>query len=219
MDFVLDKWIGVVLVIYSVSLHELGHAWTATYFGDPTPGRHGRLTWNPLVQLHPVYSFAMPLLSYITMGWPMGWAFCPIDPSRFKKPLRDNALTALAGPAVNFAIVGLCIGMLWIPFLTPPDKLTYTVFFGVGLWNLFLGAFNLLPLPGLDGYYVVRAFLPYRIRNPLDQVRRMGFVPLLLIIVLAPTFFTPIKWFFVDLYALALPERVDFSELMWFWRR
>ena len=217
MDFPYDKWAGVVLLIYTVSLHELGHAWTATYFGDPTPGKHGRLTWNPLVQLHPIYSFVFPLLSYVTMGWPLGWAFCPIDPSRFKKPLRDNALTSLAGPAVNFAAAAFCICMYWIPFMTPPETRFYSIFFGVGLWNLMLGAFNLMPLPGLDGYDVFRVFLPLKIRRPLDEFRRMGFLPLVLAIFIGSRLFLPIVKYLVYLYYLMLPSLVEFDELLRLW--
>ena len=120
----MDRWIVVFLIIYSVTLHELGHAYVATWCGDPTPGQHGRLTWNPLVQLHPVYSVVLPIVTYLWMGFPLGWAYCPIDPSRFRHPLRDRALTALAGPAMNFAIVAVCIGAIWAPWrsLRVPDS-------------------------------------------------------------------------------------------------
>src|SRR5262245_43585090 len=119
MDFPIEKLIVVALVIYSVTLHELGHAYVATWCGDPTPGKHGRLTFNPLFQLHPVFSVLVPIITYLTIHMPLGYAFCPIDPSRFRHPLRDRAFTALAGPTMNFAIVAICVGLLWIPQISP----------------------------------------------------------------------------------------------------
>ena len=121
-------------------------------------------------------------MTYALNGWPFGWAFCPVDPTRFKRPLRDNALTSLAGPAVNFAVVLVCVGALWVPMLTPPGMFNRTVFYLVGKWNLILAVFNLMPLPGLDGYDVWRVFLPLSMRMPLDNFRKMGFLPLVLAI-------------------------------------
>lgn len=224
MDDELIILVGVVaLVIYTVSLHELGHAYTATYFGDPTPGRHGRLTFNPLVQLHPFYSVLMPILSYYSMGWPVGWAFCPVDPSRFKRPLRDNALTSLAGPLVNFAAAAFFIGLLWVPGLAPnpkgiifipgltyfpqrdPPSFNFAIFAGVAFWNLVLGVFNLLPLPGLDGYDVCRPLLPLRMRRPLDDYRRMGFLPLFVAILVGPRILGGLWPYLIELFVWLLP--------------
>jgi len=214
MDFALDKWIGIVFVIYSVSLHELGHALTATYFGDPTPGRHGRLTWNPLVQLHPVYSIAVPLVSFLLNGTPLGFAYCPIDPSRFRRPLRDRALTALAGPAVNFTVMLVCLGLLWIEALAPHDSWNRPIFFGVALWNMILGVFNLMPIPGLDGYDVIRPALPLGLRRPLDDLRHMGYLPLLVIFLLAPVVFGQVIPPFLALFIKALPSHITYDQLL-----
>ncbi|MCW8130290.1 MAG: site-2 protease family protein [Planctomycetota bacterium] len=185
-DELIIKVATLFLVLYSVSLHELAHAYTATYFGDPTPGRHGRLTWDPLAQLLPTwfYSMVFPALMYLTNGFLFCYAFCPIDPSRFRKPLRDRALVALAGPVTNFAIMGLFVGLLYIKPIAQPRYYNTQIFLWTAYWNFVLGIFNLLPLPGLDGYDVLRPALPLGLRRPLDEFRRMGFLPMILAIML-----------------------------------
>lgn len=202
----LDLIIGVLILVYTITLHELGHAYASDYFGDPTPARHGRLTFNPIVQLDPFYSVAMPFICFIFFGFPLGWAYCPVDPSRYKRPLRDNALVSLAGPMVNFAVVLVCIGMLWLRFATPPGSFNEKIFLGVGTWSLLLGIFNLLPLPGLDGYGVARAIMPLSLRQPLDNFRRMGWLPLMLAILVGSTVIGRVFWPAMDGYLSLLPE-------------
>ncbi|MBI3832676.1 MAG: site-2 protease family protein [Planctomycetes bacterium] len=182
----------IALVIYSVSLHELAHAYSATLLGDPTPGRAGRLTFNPLAQLlpTPLISIVFPILLYLTQGNLFCIAFCPTDPSRFRRPLRDSALVAFAGPATNFLMMGLFLGVLWIPGTcsTNPEHPTYNqlILLPAAYWNMVLGVFNLLPLPALDGYDMMRGLLPLRLRRPLDDFRRMRFLPLLVAFLLGP---------------------------------
>lgn len=205
----------VVLVVYSISLHELAHAYSATWCGDPTPGLHGRLSWNPLVHLHPFYSIALPFISWLLFHVPFGFAFTPIDPARFRHPLRDRALVGLAGPAANFLVGGFFIGLLWIPQLARAESYNLSIFTLAAFWNLVLGVFNLLPLPGLDGYDVVRPALPLSIRRPLDHVRTMGFLPMLLILFLGPSVFQYVFGPFASAFLRVVPMRADeFVRLM-----
>lgn len=203
------KLLVLVLVLYSVSLHELAHAYTATFLGDPTPGKHGRLTFDPLAQLMPTwfYSIAFPTLSYLLGGMLFCYAFCPIDPSRFRRPLRDCALVAVAGPLTNFIMMGVFIGVLWIPGALSPDKSGHAVFTHAAYWNLILGCFNLLPLPGLDGYDLARPLLPLNLRRPLDDFRRMGFLPLLLALVLGPRLLGFVLDPLSDIFVMLLPPQ------------
>jgi Zn-dependent protease len=211
----MDDWVpiveAVVVIVYSVSLHELAHALVATWCGDPTPGRHGRLTWNPLVQLHPVYSILMPIIGYALARFPFGFAYTPIDPSRFRRPLRDRALVSLAGPVANFLFMFLFIGLLWIPAIARPPigdrpAMTNFYFFSlVAFYSLLLGTFNLLPLPGLDGYSVIRPLLPLALRRSLDDVARMGFVPFVLILVLGSTLMGPVYKYLLLLFQRMTP--------------
>lgn len=211
----------VGLVVYSVTLHELGHAFVATWCGDPTPGKHGRLTFNPLVQLHPVYSVIMPLFCYFMFRFPFGFAFCPVDPSRFRRPLRDRALTAIAGPTMNFLVAIICVGLLWLPTLLTSDLEDPTYFeiiiFLVAFWNLVLGVFNLLPFPGLDGYEVARPALPLGIRNWLDEFRRSGFLPLILAVVVGSRLLWAVFPYVFYYFRMLLPTRINPSEMLNLW--
>ena len=178
----------VGLVIYSITLHELAHAWVATWCGDPTPGRHGRLTWNPIKQLDPIYSVVLPILTYILNGFPMGFAYCPIQPSYFRKPLRDRALVAVAGPLTNVVVSGFFLLMMYIPQITPYDAVkgvpsfNFEVFLQVSRYNLLLAVFNMLPLWPLDGFDVFRVFLPGSLRRQVDQIQNAGFAVMMMVV-------------------------------------
>ena len=162
----------VVLIVYTISLHELAHAWTATWAGDPTPAKHGRLTWNPLAQLDPFTSFVLPLICVLFTGYPYGFAYCPTDPSRYRRPLRDKALVGIAGPTVNVLATALFIGLLYIPQVTPVDSYNMKICVLAALFNLRLAVFNMIPLHPLDGYSVFRVFLPGGVRRSLDEFQR-----------------------------------------------
>jgi len=195
--------VAVGLVVYSISLHELAHSWTATWCGDPTPGKHGRLTWNPIVQLDPFYSILMPVAGFFLMGFPFGFAYTPVDPSRYRKPLRDGAFVGVSGPLTNILLALLFLGLLWVPGLADPPAQNCRIFYYVAYWNLLLACFNLLPIPGLDGYDIMRPALPLSLRTALDGVRRMGFISIILIFVvgmrLLPLVFYPVSRVFHQL--------------------
>jgi len=189
-DELLVKLFVVALVIYGTSLHEMAHAYVATWCGDPTPGRYGRLTWNPIPHLDPLSTaVVMPLVFYMMSGSLLGMAQTPIDPSRFRRPLRDHALVAVAGPIANFLLMALLLGILWIPGIyaitpdgTPANYLT-AILPEAALWNLILGLFNLLPLPPLDGYRIARAFVPVNIRRQLDAFAAQGAMSMMVVLV------------------------------------
>lgn len=184
MDGEMSVRIGVVmLVIYATSLHELAHAFVAHWLGDNTPGRHGRLTFNPIPHLKPVETaIILPVIGYLIGYGLLCMAFTPINPSRFRHPLRDRALVAVAGPLMNLAFMGLLVGVMWFAVRrveSPSDNLLMHVLYGAGFWNLILAAFNLLPLPPLDGYWIVRGLLPLRTRMATDAFAEnpiLGFV-------------------------------------------
>ena len=206
----------IALVVYSITLHELAHAWMATWCGDPTPGRAGRLTWNPIKQLDPIYSVLMPILTYFMAGFPMGFAYCPITPSNFRKPLRDRALVAVVGPLTNIALSMFFLLLLHIPQITPYDSVegssrNLVVFQMVSVFNLYLAVFNMLPLWPLDGYYVLRLVLPGPVRRQLDQVEKGGFaVMLLLVMVLGGYLMQMVFPFVMEQYKHLLPNRPPF---------
>ncbi|MGQ0629357.1 MAG: site-2 protease family protein [Phycisphaerales bacterium] len=160
---VLAAWIGWVIV--SIVLHELAHGWMAIRCGDRTPIDRGHWTLNPIVHMG-----WFSLLVFALVG--IAWGAMPVDPARLRRR-HDDALVAVAGPAMNLllallCLVGLVASIALIRFAGPsflPDILTHAaIIFDIGLFlNLALALFNLLPVPPLDGSRIVASYVePYR---------------------------------------------------------
>lgn len=182
--------ISLVVLLFSLSIHESAHAWVADYLGDST-GRHlGRVSLNPLVHIDPIGTVLFPLLSALT-GIPfIGWAKpVPVNGNNLKDPKRDQIFIAGAGPAINI-VAGTCFlilvrlmlgfaGQLYAhPILTPLFELCR-----IGmLVNFFLAIFNLIPIPPLDGSWILYGFLPPPLSYAYDRFRPYGFLLLLLLV-------------------------------------
>ena len=185
--------------VLSVVVHECAHGWVALLNGDHTAREHGRLTLNPLPHIDPVGSLLLPGLLFLT-GAPFlfGWAKpVPVDRARLRDPRNGSVYVALAGPASNFvlAIVFACIGRLAPAsgFWAPLGTMGYS---GV-MWNCALGLFNLIPIPPLDGSWVLMRFLRLRHILALHHFRPLGFL-LLMVLLLSPgpakvLFYTPLR--------------------------
>ncbi len=192
----------IVVLLFAISLHEAAHGWMAWRLGDPTARMLGRVTLNPLRHIDPFGTLLIPLLC-VYAGFPLiGWAKpTPVTTRNFKNIRRDDILTTLAGPASNLltAIVALIIllvlkavdpntvltavgsaqmgavsqvAMNGSPVLFP---LTLLLYYAV-LLNLVLMAFNLIPLPPLDGSHVLRHMLPYNWLRAYDSIGMIGLV-------------------------------------------
>lgn len=200
--------VGVIAtVLYGTSLHEMAHAYVAYWRGDPTPGRHGRLTWNPLPHLDPPFTaILLPILGYMAGGM-LALAQTPVDPTRMRRPMRSMVLVSLAGPAANFLWAGLLLGLLWIPGLAPQGSLNQAVLTEGAFWNVLLGGFNLMPFPPLDGYGIVRPLLPLQLRRTLDDFRRSGMTALLVAVIIGMAVFSRISGPLFDLFYKLLPPR------------
>jgi len=168
----------IAILILSTAFHEMAHAFTATWLGDPTPGRNGRLTLNPIPHLQPILTaIILPLMMFLSGNGFMILAQTPIDPSRFKHPLRDHALVAIAGPLTNIVCAFILIGVRWIPGMQNQDEPHASMFAleCAAYFNFVLAIFNLFPLPPLDGYWIVRSILPLGIRRMADDFSRNQF--------------------------------------------
>ncbi len=162
--------------LFSLCAHEFAHAWTAEKRGDPTPRSLGRLSMHPLAHADMVGTLILPTLC-IYYGMPFfGWARpVPIDARNFRHGRRDVALVAIAGPVMNLILAGIATAFLGILIRTPriPENLmeTLQMFSVVSIQvNLSLAIFNLLPIPPLDGFNVIQAFLPQAVLARVARV-------------------------------------------------
>lgn len=187
MPAYLDTLFLVLTFIISISLHEYAHAWTSTYFGDPTPKLQGRLTPNPLKHIDPV-GFVLIFLINFWRGRPV-----IVNPSYYKRPLRDELLVALAGPATNLmlAVLWTLIVLIYIkvtgtaPLTQTSDPIVYFRYLFSRI-NVALAIFNLIPLPPLDGYRIVKFLKPTRWVRLETYRRHIGMIFILLIVLPGP---------------------------------
>ncbi|HEV2854535.1 MAG TPA: site-2 protease family protein [Thermoanaerobaculia bacterium] len=170
-----------VVFIFSTTLHEAGHAFAAYRLGDPTAYEGGQVSLNPLphIQREPVGMVLVPLITFATSQWMMGWASAPYDPLWAHRYPKRAALMAAAGPAANLLLVivsGLLIRIgVWTGLFYAPDVANFTAVTAAtpGSWatgavtplsilfslNLILFAFNLIPFPPLDGSAILPALM------------------------------------------------------------
>ncbi len=175
--------ISIIILIFSVIIHEVSHGFMADYLGDPTPRLQGRLTLNPLKHIDPIGSILVPLVTFFTAGFAFGWAKPVVyNPYNLKDKRRGEFLIAVAGPASNL-FIALIFGLLIrfgasLSFITAPllEVVSYVV-----IINIVLAVFNLIPLPPLDGSKLFLAFLPNQYGRFRLLLERIG--PIFIIIV------------------------------------
>jgi Zn-dependent protease len=182
---------SVVILILSLGIHEAAHGWVALKCGDTTARDMGRITVNPIVHIDPFMTIILPVLCYLSMGIPFGGAKpVPVNFYNLRKPYRDMALVALAGPVSNFLIAILLVFIRKVVVLKYhwlQEGLAGDVILALGLrLNLLLAAFNLLPIPPLDGSRVMAWLLPEDLRPPYMRLESFG-----LLLVLGFVFFVP----------------------------
>ncbi len=165
-----------VPLLYSVIAHEVAHGFCARAFGDQTAQRAGRLTLNPLPHLDPV---GLLMLLFVGFGWAR-----PVPVSYGSlRPLRAGIFcVALAGCATNILLAGLALLALQAHVVSP-ESMPATVLLIVARINLILGAFNLIPIPPLDGSRILLSLLPPEGQRALLRLERYGFMMLILLLV------------------------------------
>ena len=162
-----------LVVVFSICLHEFFHAWTALQFGDTTAADRGHLTLNPLRQMGP-----MSIIMFLLLGF--AWGAVPVNPAVLRARNRHApAIVALAGPATNFGL--FLIGFFFFGFLATriwnlieneaAGETVLLFFLMLGVYNLFLCIFNLLPIPGLDGWNALTEYVP-RLRNVHSELAK-----------------------------------------------
>ena len=171
---------SIIILLFSVVIHEVAHGSVALYLGDQTAKAAGRLTLNPISHIDPFGSIIVPLLLALLNGPVFGWAKpVPINPYNLRYHKWGELLVALAGPVSNLAIA--VIFGLAIRFIDLPSGLLQ-LFSVIVLLNLVLAIFNLIPIPPLDGSHILLTLLPARWQNISESFSRYGLVLLLVII-------------------------------------
>ncbi len=190
MDFNSLLLVAPVL-LFSVIAHEIAHGYAALRQGDPTAKNLGRLTWNPLPHIDPFMTVLLPVLLIIAHApFLFGGAKpVPVDPRNYRNYKRGDIIVSLAGVTTNVAIAIVCailivpLGLLGgaVPAAAPTCSiLQHMMINGVGI-NLILTAFNLLPIPPLDGSHVAKYLLPPAWAIQYERAGRFGLLLLMAI--------------------------------------
>jgi Zn-dependent protease len=200
-----QKLISFVLFLpmffLSITIHEFAHAFSASRFGDDTAKKMGRLTFNPLKHADLVGTVLMPLASFASGFALIGWAKpVPVNRNKFKNRFRDDAIVSFAGPLSNFFLaIIFFMGFLLVLNLNVSFKEYLVNIFWYGVFfNIFLFAFNLLPIPPLDGSHILFDIYPNKITAALLNLGLYGSIILLILI------YSPLWSYFMNLINLIL---------------
>lgn len=188
---------SLIILIFSVIIHEVSHGYAALFLGDRTAQDRGRLTLNPIPHIDPIGSIIFPALSLLLGGFIFGWAKpVPFNPYNLRNKKWGEAIVAAAGPASNF-LLAIVFGLVlrFSPALAASAAAGLLA--TIVIVNLMLGTFNLIPIPPLDGSRIFGSLLPARFQNIRQSLDRWGLViVILLIFILAPIASIIVSWLF-----------------------
>ena len=176
----------IIAFLFAICVHESAHAWTANRCGDPTARMLGRITLNPVKHIDPIGTILVPAIGILSGFGFVGWAKpTPVDPHNFKNVVRDDILTSVAGPVSNFIIAVISAILLKIVMVSigghavAEDSIVIPIVMLLRVFvyiNILLLAFNLIPVPPLDGSHVVRHMLSESAQRIYDGVGIVAFM-------------------------------------------
>jgi Zn-dependent protease len=179
-----QAFISLVVLLFSLTVHEMAHAVTADWCGDPTARLLGRVSLNPLVHADPIGTILFPLIALVSGVPLLGWAKpVPVNTRRLRHPRRDYVLVAGAGPASNLLlafIAALALSLFRVSPMTlgePNVSVPLAALLAGAIQiNVLLAVFNMLPIPPLDGGNVLFGLLPTTLAHQLNAIRPYGFL-------------------------------------------
>jgi Zn-dependent protease len=233
VDFLQGLDVGSLLIqfavlLFSLSIHEASHAWVADYFGDYTARYLGRVSLNPIAHIDPVGTILFPIVGMVMRIPLIGWAKpVPINSVHLRNPRRDQIFISLAGPGSNLvaaataflALACLKLGSAHAGSLVnhmiatnsiPREQSVIAPLLGILFFaliiNMALALFNFIPIPPLDGHWVLYGLLPYNAAKALERVGSYGIFLLYgLMLIGEPVLkfiFSPIRQVLILLYWL-----------------
>ena len=190
--------ISLFVLLFAITVHEAAHGWAAKRMGDSTAFDLGRVSLNPLVHIDPIGTVVLPLMLVLIGAPAFGWAKpVPVNPYNLRHPRRDNLVISAAGPAANLLTsIGAMVLLLVLKFTVPGVRaflqspalfrailpqgfyplqgLALILYFAV-IINIYLAAFNMIPVPPLDGSGILLGVLSDRAATRYDKLRPYGF--------------------------------------------
>ena len=206
--------IQFVVLLFSLSIHEASHAWMADRMGDYTARYLGRVTLNPVPHIDPIGTIVFPLLMFFTSIPIIGWAKpVPVNPAHLRNPRKDNIFISLAGPGANLLAGFIAFVILLLLKIINPDLMAFvqgggggktvlapiiTILFSLFIINFALALFNCIPIPPLDGHWVLYGLLPDDKAEALQRIGGYGFL-----IIYALMFLGVLRYIFIPVYVLS----------------
>jgi len=193
LNIVYQIAIWLVPLVIAIVFHEVAHGLVARSLGDPTAAERGRLSLNPIKHVDPFGTVILPLILAVSHAPLFGWAKpVPVDYRRLRHPRRDKVLVALAGPGMNLllAIIGAAVLAATLALSADRNSLATALIAGNALnfilINIFLGVFNLLPVPPFDGGHVVEGLLPPASARRFASIGRYSLLVLIVLLLVLP---------------------------------
>jgi Zn-dependent protease len=184
---ILSAVLLVVVLLFSIIIHEIAHGYVALLNGDPTARMLGRITLNPIPHIDPVGSILLPVLLLLSQSsFLIGWAKpVPVNPLNFRNYRWGEFAVSAAGPVSNLALAAIFSIVLRLGLENP--GLTQLAYYGVSI-NIILALFNLIPIPPLDGSHIMALVLPRELARLYNYLQPVGFILILIL------FYTGILW-------------------------
>jgi len=178
--YFLQAALMVVVLLFSIIIHEIAHGYVALLNGDPTARMLGRLTLNPVPHIDPMGSILLPLLLLISQSsFLIGWAKpVPVNPLNFRNYRWGEFAVSAAGPVSNLALAAIFSILLRLGLENP--GLTQLAYYGVSI-NIILALFNLIPIPPLDGSHILALVLPRELARLYSYLQPVGFFLILIL--------------------------------------